>query len=260
MKAATFGYKTLEFKSTEHQHRIYRNRFSIERATDTLHVYLEGDGTPWVGNHRVIAADPTPRSPLMLELMALDKQPAIYLGRPCYHGYATTPACNPMLWTDARYSERVVDSMAQVLRERLLYEDADNLILFGHSGGGVLAVLLAKRLPQTRAVVTVAANLDIDAWADLHGYSRLNGSLNPAVEPALDSTIAQLHLVGGRDRNVPPTLLHAYQSRQSFAQVIVIPDYDHVCCWGDLWPKVLEWVAMDGAMPADQWAPSFLNH
>jgi pimeloyl-ACP methyl ester carboxylesterase len=258
--AATYGYSVQALKSTEFQHRIYRNLLKIEGTADTLHVYLEGDGTPWVGNHRIIAADPTPRSPLMLELMALDNQPAIYIGRPCYNGYSANPACNPSLWTDARYSERVVDSMAQVLQKRVRNEGAKNLVLFGHSGGGVLAVLLAKRLSQARAVVTMSANLDIDAWADLHGYSRLHRSLNPAVEPALDSTILQLHLVGGKDRNVRPTLLHSYQSRQPNSQAIVIPGYDHVCCWEDLWPKVLQWVAMDGAVRADQWLARFLNH
>lgn len=259
-EAAEFSYSSQVAQSKEFQHRVYRNRFGIKRTSGVLHVYLEGDGTPWVGNHNVIAADPTPRFPLMLELMALDRRAAIYQGRPCYNGYADTSACSPKLWTDARYSEIVVDSMAQVLRERVQYEGANELVLFGHSGGGVLAVLLARRLPQTRAVVTVGANLDIDAWADMHGYSRLGESLNPAVEQPLDSAIAQLHLIGGRDRNVPPRLLHSYQSRQPGAQVVVMPDYDHVCCWRDLWPKVLEWVSMVGAGAADHRVVRFLNH
>ena len=36
-----------------------------------LHVYIEGDGTPYVARHD-FAADPTPRNPLMLRLMTLD--------------------------------------------------------------------------------------------------------------------------------------------------------------------------------------------
>jgi pimeloyl-ACP methyl ester carboxylesterase len=259
-KASAFGYKVQVVTAGEFDHRVYRNRFAGERTSGTLHVYLDGDGTPWVGNHGVISADPTPHSPLMLELMALDDQPAIYVGRPCYHGYATNPACTPMLWTDARYSERVVDSMAQVLRQSVQRDDADKLVLFGHSGGGVLAVLLANRLPQTSVVVTLAANLDIDAWADLHGYSRLVGSLNPAAEPSLDAAIAQLHLVGSRDSNVPLNLLQPYLRRQPDAQVVVMPGYNHVCCWRDLWPKVLAWVAMVGAATTDQRALRFLSH
>ena len=150
--------------------------------------------------------------------------------------------------------------MAQVLRQRLQREGANKLVLFGYSGGGVLAVLLANRLPQTSVVVTLAANLDIDAWADLHGYSRLSGSLNPAVEPALDSAIVQLHLVGGRDSNVRSTSRQSYLRIQPEAQAVVIPGYDHVCCWRDLWPKVLEWVAIAGIDPTDQRVLRFLSH
>ena len=43
-------------------------------------------------------------------------------------------------------------------------EDVDEIVWFGYSGGGALAVLLALRFPQSVAVITVAANLDIDGW------------------------------------------------------------------------------------------------
>ena len=68
-------------------------------------------------------------------------------------------------------------------------------------------MLLAERFKQTRAVVTVAGNLDPDRWVAQHGYSPLVGSLNPARRPPLPSHILQLHFVGGRDRNVPRDLL-----------------------------------------------------
>jgi pimeloyl-ACP methyl ester carboxylesterase len=259
-KARAFGFRVQVDESTEFTHRIYRNSLPIDSRADTLNVYLEGDGTPWVGNHRVIAADPTPRTPLMLDLMSLDDRPALYVGRPCYHGYADTPACTPTLWTDARYSERVVDSMAQVVRQRMRREGVDKLVLFGHSGGGVLAVLLANRIPQTSVVVTLAANLDIDAWVDLHGYSPLHGSLNPSAEPVLDPRITQLHLVGEQDRNVPSILQQIYLDRYPDAQTIEVPGYDHVCCWSDLWPKVLDWAARVSSVPAGQRAPRFSNH
>ena len=74
-----------------------------------LHVYLDGDGTPMLGSYP--AADPTPRDPLVLDLMALDSTPSIYVGRPCYHGLSGAP-CSPSLWTSGRYSEPVVASMA----------------------------------------------------------------------------------------------------------------------------------------------------
>src|SRR6202008_982060 len=39
-----------------------------------LHVYLDGDGTPTLSGHP--AADPTPRDPLVLDLMTLDSTPS----------------------------------------------------------------------------------------------------------------------------------------------------------------------------------------
>jgi pimeloyl-ACP methyl ester carboxylesterase len=79
-----------------------------------------------------------------------------------------------------RYSATVVSSMAVALERLLAEREIDRLAWMGYSGGGVLAMLLAPRFPQTQAIVTVAANRDIDAWADHHGYLRLAGSLNPA--------------------------------------------------------------------------------
>ena len=76
-----------------------------------------------------------------------------------------------------------MSSMASALRRYLSRGDIDRLVWLGYSGGGTLAMLLAPRFDQTTDVVTVAANLDIDAWTDRHGYSRLSGSLNPARQP-----------------------------------------------------------------------------
>ena len=153
-------------------------------ASSTLHVYLEGDGTPWV--YRVIVTpDPTPRRPLMLGLMSLDDAPSIYVGRPCYNGTSGASGCDDTLWTSARYSATVVDSMAKAIRVIARRGGYSALRLFGHSGGGTLALLLAPRLEGVLDVVTVAGNLDIEAWTRHHGYSPLRDSLNPASEPAL---------------------------------------------------------------------------
>lgn len=55
----------------------------------------------------------------MLRLMALDPAPSVYLGRPCYHGLAA-PCRARRSFGRARYSARVLDSMAAALRS-LLY-------------------------------------------------------------------------------------------------------------------------------------------
>jgi len=199
-----------------------------------LHVYLDGDGTPEAGGHPT--ADPTPRDPLVLDLMALDGLPAVYVGRPCYHGLATA-ACTPALWTSARYSESVVASMAAAVRRVVDARGVTQVTWIGYSGGGVLAVLLATRVPQTVGVVTIAANLDIDAWSDHHGTPRLSASLNPARQPAPAPSVHQRHYAGGRDTTVPASITR--QGAPPGAHLIVIADYDHRCCWITLWPTIL---------------------
>ena len=200
-----------------------------------LHVYLDGDGTPWAG--ATPAADPTPRHPLVLELMRLDEDASLYLGRPCYHGLAGDPGCTPALWTSDRYSDAVVSSMAAALRTHLASRGVDRLAFIGYSGGGTLAMLLAPRFGETAAVVTVAANLDTEAWTAHHRYVRLTGSLNPAAQPSLLPHVYQRHYVGARDRVVPPQTLSGRAVDR--AALVVVPEFDHVCCWPRLWPSVL---------------------
>ena len=231
-RVAALGLGTEMVAGTLFQHMVFRR---ARGASRTLHVYLDGDGTPWhLGRP---TADPTPRDPLVLELMALDAGPSLYLGRPCYHGLASEPPCASALWTEARYSEEVVASLAAALRRILDRGGVDRVVWFGHSGGGTLAVLLAPRFPETAGVITVAANLDIDGWADLHGYPHLTGSLNPARQPALPAGIYQRHYAGGKDRIVPAEIVA--RGPIGPGTLRVIPSYDHLCCWTEIWPEIL---------------------
>lgn len=208
---------------------------SPRAAGQRLHVYLEGDGTPWLAG--VPTRDPTPRTPLALALMAQDPTASIYLGRPCYHGVGGPPSCVDSLWTSERYSEAIVASMAAATRRIVAAEGVGELVWFGYSGGGSLAMLLAARLPESVAVITVAANLDIDAWADLHRDRRLVGSLNPARQPPLPGRIVQIHYAGGRDRLVPTDIVR--RGVTGAGRLVVVPEFDHVCCWAASWPKIL---------------------
>ena len=245
-KAVAFGFDAQVVVAGGFEHVVYRNRRLISAEESILHVYLEGDGRPWL-RPDVIAQDPTTRSPLMLGLMAKDASPSLYLGRPCYHGYYSSPPCHPKLWTVDRYSETVVASMADALAQIIAAENIKGLVVFGHSGGGTLAVLLAARVSETLAVVTVAGNLDIDGWTESHRYTALSGSLNPAKTIVLNADIHQLHLVGGEDENVEEGLVTAFTSRQANAQLVVIAGYNHRCCWALVWPQVLTWVAGIGS-------------
>ena len=230
-----FGFTRSVEVGVGYSHIAYRN---AAPGLADLHVYVDNDGLPWTGRYAV-ARDPTPDRPVMLELMALDAAPSVYLGRPCYLGLAATAPCTALDWTHERYSLRVVDSMAASLRALLANRPMSRVSIFGHSGGGALAVLLAARLPETVSVVTLGGNLDIVAWARLHGYTELRGSLNPIEQVALAPRIVERHYVGSDDRNVLPSLLHSYQVRHRGALVTELPGLDHDCCWRDAWPGIL---------------------
>lgn len=230
-EAERLGLRREDVVGTEFTHAVY---VKDGRESDSLHVYIEGDGVPITA--RRPADDPTPRRSLVLRLMAQDPAAAVYLGRPCYHG-RRDPACGSTLWTDARYAERVVASLAAAAVRVLAASGSAGITWVGHSGGGVLAMLLAERLPQTRAVVTIAANLDTDAWAAAQGLP-LTGSLNPAGRPPLSPQVRQRHYAGGRDRVVPSALV-ARGLNGASAELAVIDGYDHVCCWERTWPAIL---------------------
>ncbi|MCP4692075.1 MAG: alpha/beta hydrolase [Desulfobacterales bacterium] len=232
------GFAHLILQGAGFRHAAYLKKGAVTNGV--LHVYLEGDGAPFIDG-RAPSADPTPANPLMLRLMALDPNPALYLGRPCYFGLSSTsPSCHPYYWTSGRYSSRVVESMAAALGRFLKENRYDGVVFLGHSGGGVLAMLLAPYFKETIAVVTAASNLDIDAWCERRGYGPLTGSLNPATRPALPKSIRQLHYAGGRDENVPPELIEPVVSFQENATFTVMDDFDHACCWGRIWPSILK--------------------
>jgi pimeloyl-ACP methyl ester carboxylesterase len=234
--AADAGFDSTVVAGDPFRHVILEGR---GRASRALHVYLDGDGTPW--NSGGPSVDPTPRNTLVLDLMRLDGSPRLFLGRPCYHGLVDDVGCAPALWTSERYSDRVVSSMAAALTRHLSARGVERLAFIGYSGGGSLAMLLASRFTQTVAVVTVAANLDIDAWASYHRYLPLAGSLNPASQPPLPRPVYRRHYVGARDSVVPPEIVARGSTHDD--EVVVVPDFDHVCCWPRLWPSIIEGLA-----------------
>lgn len=251
-EASELGFARRVVSGGAFRHVVYVNESRGEQAagrSGTLHVYLEGDGSPWI-RERWIASDPTPRNPVLLRLMSLDGARSVYLGRPCYLGLADDPACDPMYWTSARYSPAVLDSTEEALHRVMEQLDSHRLVLIGHSGGGALAMLLAGRFEETAAVVTLGGNLDTDAWTALHGYSPLDGSLNPAKQPPLDPAIRQIHLVGENDTVVPPEMVRGVSAGQSAAVFRVVPRSDHACCWGEIWPDVLRCVSSADAVSA----------
>jgi pimeloyl-ACP methyl ester carboxylesterase len=109
----------------------------------------------------------------------------------------------------------VVASLAAAARRLLSMAGHAEIVWLGYSGGGTLAMLLAERLPKTSGVVTVAANLDVDDWAEMHSHAKLADSLSPARRPPLPPRVYQRHYAGGQDQIVPLGIVSRGGSRLS---------------------------------------------
>ena len=205
---------------------------------DLLLVFIDGDGSPWIDGGRRISADPTPRFPLALDLALETSGSVLYLGRPCYFALQRQPVCSPALWTSRRYSSEVVASLVAAASRYAAAGRFRRILLIGYSGGGALAALMTRTLPGTVGLVTIAGNLDPEAWAKSHDYLPLTGSLDPALEPP-PGDLPQWHLVGGSDMNVPYSVTRRYFARFRSARVLRYPGYGHVCCWVRAWPSAI---------------------
>ncbi len=235
--AARHGYD--QQTVTVGQHALTVHVATGDMVGGVWHVYLDGDGVPW-RHGRYRSADPTPATHLTLALMDRDRAPRLLLHRPCYARPVMDAACDPALWTDDRYGEVVVSTMNRALDTLVADYRVDGLVLIGYSGGGTLARLLAGRRDDVRGLVTVAANLDHEAWAAHHGYLPLTGSLAVADTPPLEAHVLQLHLAGSDDAVVPAWIVRQGSAHDPHASIEIIEDFDHrCCCWADLWPAVL---------------------
>jgi len=242
-KAKELKFNSIIINSGQFRHRVFINRSALNSEQKIVHVYLDGDGTPWQ-KHRWITDDPTARNPIILNLMAQDLSPAILLGRPCYYGLHSDQLCHNRYWTSHRYSPEVISSMVKALRNWLEKHDFNKIILIGYSGGGALAMLMASKINQLGMVVTIASNLDIDAWTQLHDYSTLSGSLNPS-EFAISDKIKLIHLVGGQDRVVPVSIVKKIARNNNHSIFIEFPRFEHSCCWEKQWSHILEIINLD---------------
>lgn len=255
--AISQGYQRSVVMGSGFTHVIYTDNVGVNSL---WHIYIEGDGIPWQGRYR-IAHDPSTAMPLMLRLMQQDASPLIYLGRPCYLGMVNEAACKPWFWTHGRYSEQVVSSM-QIVLEKLIDKHAiRELALFGHSGGGALAMLLAERIPQTKMVVTLAGNLDTEAWTRRHGYSDMKGSLNPANRPGLSGNIRQFHFRGSEDQVIPPIVNENLPINSSAKNHISMDGVGHNSAWETVYCDILTYTGGKcrprGLIPRDTTHPLY---
>lgn len=220
----------------------YRPAALARSQSAVLTIYVEGDGLAY-SEPGLASDDPTPLHAVALELALRHPAAAVaYLARPCQFQQTLPPQCRQAYWTARRYSPEVVEDMAQAVEQLKAEAMAKQVVLVGYSGGGAIAALVASRRHDVARLVTVAANVDTEAWVRLRQLQPLAGSLNPADQAQMLQSVPQLHFVGGRDRVVDVEVLRAYQSHfpaSARPPVREIPDYDHHCCWSQRWPELI---------------------
>ncbi|NQW54149.1 MAG: alpha/beta hydrolase [Rhodospirillales bacterium] len=205
-----------------------------------LFVYIEGDGLAYL-DARTPSADPTPLDPLALRLAAADPGPAVlYLGRPCQFAPGRAdPRCGVRAWTTGRFAADVVTSVDDAIGRERLRRPERALVLVGYSGGGVIAALVAARRSDVALLVTVAAPLDVADWTRRLGLSPLAGSEHPLDHAERLSTVRQVAFAGRQDKTVPVASIESAVARFGLsAKLIVVPDFDHRCCWVRDWPHL----------------------
>lgn len=171
------------------------------------YIFIEGDGRAWRDGGRSPPDDPTPSHSLALTLaLSTEGQHSvIYIGRSCqFTQHIPNPkasgTCTLEKWTTARFSPNYIADVIRYLKPHL--SDASPSILIGHSGGGAVALLVAKEL-EPACVVTLASPVNTHTWTTSQKLQPLSKSLNPydylsAVPPS-----KRIHYYGGRDRVVP---------------------------------------------------------
>ena len=212
-----------------------------------LAVYVEGDGAAFLDSTHV-SSDPTPTRPVGLELAALGpSRDILYLARPCqYVAAADRRNCQPIYWTTHRYAREVIASMNAAIDQELAARPAKGITLTGYSGGGPTAALIAAMRGDVVRLVTIAGNLDHAYWAKRDRLTPLSGSLNPIDFVAQLASVPQVHFAGADDDVVTPDVIESYRARfpaSSDVRVIVVPGFDHRCCWVKEWPRLMQSIA-----------------
>ena len=177
--AGRHGLVSAVIDGTQYRHQIF---YQLGTDRNSLFVFIDGDGSPWSRAGAEPARDPTPHRAIALELATNTPHSVLYLGRPCYFTVHSDSACTARIWTSDRYSKSVVESLAAVVNRFAAEYRYSHTVLIGYSGGGTLAALMAQYIASV-SVVTIAANLDVAAWASFHNYLPLSAIINPPPPP-----------------------------------------------------------------------------
>ena len=81
----------------------------------SVHIYIEGDGNSFDAYGQP-TSDPTPHGDFMRKMAVMDDfENVVYIARPCQ--FIMDKNCIESDWTNARFSQKVIDSMSSVVKE-----------------------------------------------------------------------------------------------------------------------------------------------
>jgi len=138
--------------------------------------------------------------------------------------------------------ERTVRGIAAAIEQAKLATGTTQLALYGFSGGGGIAALLAQRRQDAIFLGTIAGNLDHRFWTTSLKLTPLHDSLNPMDAVRATAHIPQLHLSGGKDSVIPVVIADRWCAAlppESLCRRRHFPDMTHGGAWERVWPELL---------------------
>lgn len=220
--------------------KIFNINYFVSKKIDNskeLNIFIEGDGFAWVDKYTP-SDNPTPINPVALKIALYNfNSNLIYLSRPCQNVFENDfRNCEQKYWTKDRFEDEIIDSIDETIESFKLKHQNSKINLFGYSGGGVVALLVAKRRDDVAKVVTFASNIDTEFWSSYHGISPLNGD-NPANFCKELNKINQVHYVGKVDNIVPIDIALSYAKKcdnHKNIKIKVIDGFDHSLDWQNI--------------------------
>ena len=174
----------------------------------------------------------------------------IYLARPCqYVSREESPKCHSRYWSTARYAPAVIESYHDILNA-LRHQGVNEFHLVGYSGGAPLALILAEQRNDILSVTTVAGNISLKTFSELHHVDYLTESLDPQTFINQLGNVRQQHYIGSEDVIVPISIAQAWQqtlspTQQNHSKLISVPNVSHHSGWQIFWKKNIATIHTD---------------
>lgn len=215
----------------------------INNSSKSAAIYIEGDGLAWKNKYK-ISPNPTPTNAIALKLATIDTSPiVIYIARPCqFINIDNETNCKPEYWTSKRASKEVIESISAAIDSIKKELNINHLRLVGFSGGATIATILAANRNDVIDLRTIAGNIDINKFVEVHNVSPLTGSINPTDYANKLVNIPQTHVISTNDSIITTDITHSYvnyleefDANLKCVKVIKLSKPEHGKGWTDHW-------------------------